>query len=237
MTDRLSHRAALLSAVLVAGLTFGSPAFAQTKSIDDSLGGEKSEEIKPEKKQDGAKVKPEGDGAKIKPEGDGAQVKPEDGAVPGRPAQGVRSATNPNCDPTFGGRYVNLVRKIYMPRDRRQYGTCRNYGRWNGTSYRGHRFPRGLFWTFDGTHWYLFASRRTAAGIRSTTNPNCDPTFGGRYASLVRKIYMPRDRRQYGMCRNYGPWNGTSYRGHRFPRGLFWTFDGTHWYLFARRVR
>jgi len=232
----------VVSAVFVTGLAFASPAFAQSKSIDDTLGGEKSQEIKPQKKQgdagDGAKIRPEGDGAKIRPQGDGAQVKPQgDGGEPVRPAPGVRSATNPNCDPTFGGRYANLVRKIYMPRDRRQYGTCRNYGPWNGTSYRGHRFPRGLFWTFDGTHWYLFATRRTASGVRSSTNPNCDPTFGGRYAGLVRKIYLPRDRRQYGMCRNYGRWNGTSYRGHRFPRGLFWTFDGTHWYLFARRVR
>jgi len=139
---------AVIGAALMAGLALATPAFAQSKSIDDSLGGEKAQEIKPK-----------GDGAQVKPQGEGSQVKPEGGAVPGRPAPGVRSATNPNCDPTFGGRYAGLVRKIYLPRDRRQYGMCRNYGRWNGTSYRGHRFPRGLFWTYDGTHWYLFARR------------------------------------------------------------------------------
>jgi len=155
---------AVASAVFVAGLVLASPVFAQSKSIDDALGGEKSQAIKPDGKQDGAgdgaKIKPDGDGAKVKPQGEGSQVKPNgDSGDSVRRAPGVRSATNPNCDPTFGGRYANLVRKIHMPRDRRQYGSCRNYGRWNGTSYRGHRFPRGLFWTFDGTHWYLFATR------------------------------------------------------------------------------
>lgn len=223
---------ALAAAVTLAAAPFVHvPAtHAQSKSIDDALGDGKSQEIKPEKNQDsgGGAMKPDG-GTAVKPQGD--RIEP----VP--PHNGVRSTTNPNCDPTFGGRYANLVRKIYMPRDRRQYGMCRNYGRWNGTRYRGHRFARGLYWTFDGTHWYLFASRRSAQSIRSSTNPSCDPTFGGTYANLVRKLYIPRDRRQYGMCRNYGRWNGTSYRGHRFPRGLFWTFDGTHWYLFATRRR
>jgi hypothetical protein len=66
---------------------------------------------------------------------------------------------------------------------------------------------------------------------------DCDPTFGGKYGRLERKLRIPLDRKQYGMCRDYGRWEGTNYKGHRFASGLYWTFDGTHWYLFRTRLR
>jgi len=164
-----------LTAASLAILLAAPPALAQSKSIEDALGGEKAQEIKPDKKQggDGAEVKPDGEGDQGRggqgqggqgQGGQGSEVKPDSGGQGARPESSpgrgpVRSATNPNCDPTFGGRYADLVRKLYIPRDRRQYGMCRNWGRWNGTRYRGFRFRSGLYWTYDGTHWYLFATR------------------------------------------------------------------------------
>lgn len=64
----------------------------------------------------------------------------------------------------------------------------------------------------------------------------CDPSFGGKYQELIRQIAVPEDAQQYGACHDYGPWNGTSYKGHDgLPTGAFWTYAAPHWYIWAKR--
>ena len=145
-----SRRVAPLAAVAAVAFLFGAPAFAQSKSMQDTLGDDKNQPVQQQKKPDGdgsgqkPGAKSEGGGVKPEGKGDDSSGKSEgsgparkqggaEGSQPEGSGGGVRSATNPNCDPTFGGRYANLVRKIYLPGDRRQYGMCRNYGLWNGT--------------------------------------------------------------------------------------------------------
>jgi hypothetical protein len=64
----------------------------------------------------------------------------------------------------------------------------------------------------------------------------CDPSFGGKYQDLVRQIAVPEDAQQYGACHDFGPWNGTSYKGHDgLPQNAFWTYSAPHWYIWAKR--
>ena len=77
---------------------------------------------------------------------------------------------------------------------------------------------------------------RLRAG-RCTVARGCDPTFRGRYSGLRRKLYVPKDRRKYGMCRDYGWWAGYKWAGHtNLPRG-YWTYKYPHWHIWARRHR
>jgi len=63
------------------------------------------------------------------------------------------------CDPSFGGKYVNLLRRISVPNDRQRYGLCRDYGRYSGSSWAGYRnLPRG-YWTYKYPHWYIWGRR------------------------------------------------------------------------------
>lgn len=64
----------------------------------------------------------------------------------------------------------------------------------------------------------------------------CDPSFGGKYSGLLRQLAIPEDEAQYGKCRDYGPWNGSEYKGHtNLPAGAFWTYSAPNWYVWARR--
>jgi hypothetical protein len=65
----------------------------------------------------------------------------------------------------------------------------------------------------------------------------CDPSFGGKYVTLLRRIYVPQDARRYGRCRDYGRYTGSSWAGHHnLPPG-YWTYRYPHWYIWSRRTR
>jgi hypothetical protein len=70
----------------------------------------------------------------------------------------------------------------------------------------------------------------------STLARPCDPSFGGKYAELVRQIPIPEDEGQYGRCHDYGAWNGTEYKGHtNLPNGAYWTYSAPNWYIWSRQ--
>ncbi len=143
------------------------------------------------------------------------------------------------CDPSFRGKYSGLLRRIHVPQDRRQYGSCRDYGRWTGSSYKGHHnLPRSAYWTYSAPYWYIWARRGSVGQPRARRLGACgDPSFRGKYGNLVRRPHIPQDRRQYGSCRDYGRWSGSSYRGHRnLPRG-FWVYSYPYWLIYATRQR
>ena len=64
----------------------------------------------------------------------------------------------------------------------------------------------------------------------------CDPSFGGKYAGLIRQLPIPEDEGQYGKCRDYGAWSGNEYKGHsNLPPTAFWTYSAPNWYLWSRQ--
>ncbi len=138
-----------------------------------------------------------------------------------------------SCDPTFGGKYGVLLRRLRIPSDRGQYGACRDYGSWSGTSYKGHtNLPPGAYWTYSYPYWYVWARRR---GSSFSYGACGDPTFGGKYSGMLRRLRIPGDRGQYGNCRDYGRWSGNSYRGYtNLPNG-FWVYSYPYWIIWARR--
>lgn len=134
-------------------------------------------------------------------------------------------------------RYRGLMRRLYIPQDRRQYGFCREWGRWSGRSYRGYTGLPSGYWVWRAPHWYIYRFRRRfaavpppARGVRGCAGSRW------RYAGLMRRLYIPQDRGQYGICREWGRWSGTSYRGYRnLPRGAYWVWRAPYWYIYRRR--
>ena len=61
----------------------------------------------------------------------------------------------------------------------------------------------------------------------------CTVDFVGR--GYAHRAYATGDRRQYGLCREWGIWKGRSYRGYgNLPRGyLVWR--APYWYIYRRR--
>lgn len=80
-----------------------------------------------------------------------------------RPPGSVKTLEPPQppgmaCDPTFGGKYSQLIRQLPIPEDEGQYGRCHDYGAWNGTEYKGHaNLPSNAFWTYSAPNWYVWA--------------------------------------------------------------------------------
>jgi hypothetical protein len=136
-------------------------------------------------------------------------------------------------------RYRGLIRRLYIPRDRRRYGHCHEWGLWQGRSYRGYRhLPRG-YWVWRAPYWYIYARRGV---VRAGPGPRPGRRYGRgcrgsrwAYSGLMRRLYLPRDRRRYGRCREWGIWTGRSYRGHHnLPRG-YWVWHAPYWYIYRRR--
>jgi len=63
------------------------------------------------------------------------------------------------CSSSWGGKYTGYVLKMHVPEDRHQYGACNDYGRWNGTAYKGRQVPRGSFWVYKYPYWYVWRVR------------------------------------------------------------------------------
>jgi hypothetical protein len=145
---------------------------------------------------------------------------------PPQPPQGTA------CDPSFGGKYLELIRQIAIPEDAQQYGRCHDYGAWAGTEYKGHTgLPPRAFWTYSAPNWYIWAKRGDTAAQAGCP----DPTFSGKYSGELRRLEIPQDRGRYGACKDYGPWTGSEYQGHtNLPNG-YWVYSYPHWIIYANR--
>ncbi len=136
------------------------------------------------------------------------------------------------CDPSFGGRYGELIRQLSIPEDEAQYGKCHEYGAWSGNEYKGHtNLPPAAFWTYSAPNWYLWAKRGEPAARAGCP----DPTFGGKYSSVLRRLDVPQDRDRYGGCNDYGAWSGDSYAGYSSLPNGFWVYSYPHWIIYANR--
>jgi len=63
--------------------------------------------------------------------------------------------------PCGGRAYAGLIRRLYVPQDRRRYSACREWGRWRGSSYAGYRnLPSGHYWVYRAPYWYIYRYRR-----------------------------------------------------------------------------
>lgn len=92
----------------------------------------------------------------------------------------------------------------------------------------------------DGSSGLGPSGRPPPTTLKSSDPPpaatGCDPSFGGKYSGLLRQLAIPEDEAQYGKCRDYGPWNGTEYKGHaNLPPNAFWTYRAPNWYVWAQR--
>jgi len=63
------------------------------------------------------------------------------------------------CTPNWSGKYSGYVLKMYVPEDLRQYGRCNDYGRWNGSAYKGRTVPTGSYWVYVYPYWYVWRVR------------------------------------------------------------------------------
>ncbi|MFN0052864.1 MAG: von Willebrand factor type A domain-containing protein [Planctomycetales bacterium] len=61
-------------------------------------------------------------------------------------------------------------------------------------------------------------------------------TVGGKYRNLLRVLPAEEDLGLYGAFHEFGPWQGTSYRGHsNLPQG-HWVYVAPHWYIWGDLV-
>jgi hypothetical protein len=165
--------------------------------------------------------------------GQGSGIGPGQGPPPGSARTGDPPTPGHVCDPSFGGKYSQLIRQLAIPEDEGQYGKCHDYGAWSGSEYKGHaNLPPNAFWTYSAPNWYVWARR----GDASAAAGGCpDPTFGGKYSGELRRLDVAQDRRRYGACNDYGPWSGDTYAGYaNLPNG-YWVYSYPHWIIYANR--
>lgn len=79
--------------------------------------------------------------------------------LPGLAVASPAAVATPDCTPDWRGKYSGYVLKMHVPEDVRQYGYCNDYGRWNGTRYRGRHVPPGSYWVYKYPYWYVWRVR------------------------------------------------------------------------------
>jgi hypothetical protein len=74
-----------------------------------------------------------------------------------QPAEVAQPAPPPVApDPSVGGKYRNLLRRIEVEQDKNGYGVFSDYGYYTGTSYAGYNdLPVG-YWVYVYPHWYIW---------------------------------------------------------------------------------
>lgn len=145
--------------------------------------------------------------------------------------------SGPGCDPSMGGKYVNLLRRIQVTDDVNHYGKCKDSGKWNGTKYKGYdNLPKG-YWVYMYPDWYIWGGVKTAASkpAEPKTTSGCDTTMGGKYSSPIRTVKVAEDKDQYGECHDWGLWKGTTYKGHKnLPEG-YWVYKYPNWIIYGTK--
>jgi secreted protein with Ig-like and vWFA domain len=75
-------------------------------------------------------------------------------ASPPQPAPLTREQAEAKA--SVNGKYKNLLRIVEAPEDSAAHGEWNDYGRWDGTSYRGqNNLPQG-YWVYVAPHWYIW---------------------------------------------------------------------------------
>ncbi len=146
-----------------------------------------------------------------------------------------RPAEAQTCSPSWNGKYQGLIKKLNVPGDLGQYGRCYHWGKWSGSSYKGHSVPNDSYWVYSYPNWYVWQS--AGGGRVQNSESGCSPSKNGKYSGLIAKLPIPGDQRQYGACHDYGRWNASSYKGYTVPSGSYWVYSAPHWYVWKNRSR
>jgi len=110
-------------------------------------------------------------------------------------------------------------------------GGCRSF---IGTTRYGIR--TGRWGPYKTSYAFRYPMPRCVGGTSRPASA-CNPSFGGKYVNLLRRISVPQDRRRYGLCRDYGRYSGSSWAGYRNLPSGYWTYKYPHWYIWGRRTR
>ncbi len=60
---------------------------------------------------------------------------------------------------SVNGKYFNLIQVLNCPKDRRSYGTFRDWGYWSGKSWCGKAVRKG-YWVWVAPNWYIWEGRK-----------------------------------------------------------------------------
>lgn len=77
--------------------------------------------------------------------------------------------------------------------------------------------------------------RRKAVGPEAATSTlelnHQTAMAGGKYRMLLRQIAVERDAASYGDFRDYGPWTGSEWAGHKDLPAGHWVYAKPYWYI------
>jgi hypothetical protein len=140
------------------------------------------------------------------------------------------SAQAQGCTPDFGGKYSKLLGSISVPEDVADHGPCKEFGRWGGGYYAGHRNTPEGYWVYVAPNWYIWAYQKEEAEAEA----ECSPDQDGKYSDLAHKLHIPDETAAYGSCFDYGRFNSSSYREFQNLEFGYWVYVKPHWYIWRR---
>lgn len=84
-----------------------------------------------------------------------------------------------------GGKYQGLLRVLWVEQDVATYGRFKDYGLWQGSTYRGHRkLPTG-YWVWVAPHWFIWARQSGAAPAGRVLQPSAPTAKTNRIRTSV----------------------------------------------------
>jgi hypothetical protein len=132
---------------------------------------------------------------------------------------------------SIDGRYRDILKTIYVPKDKEKFGDIYEWGYRGNTSYGDATYiPKG-YWVYAYPYWYVWNKQARDKKKGKTTIDEKRASVDGKYRDLLKTLSVPRDRYEYGEFYEFGYSDDNEYAGYTdLPRG-YWVYVYPTWYI------
>ena len=143
-----------------------------------------------------------------------------------------RSVFSYNKKASVNGKYKDLQKVINCSKDKRVYGSFRDWGYWSGTQWCGEKVKPG-YWVWVSPNWYIWNKKKPIDISKYDKNKISEAAVGEKYSNLIQIMKCPKDERVYGNFRDWGYWSGGRWCGQQASAG-YWVWVSPHWYVWKK---
>ncbi|GEM_PF-480263 len=147
---------------------------------------------------------------------------------------GYSSNDEPSIDKSgasFNGRYWNLMRTLYSPKDKSKFGKSKEFGYVIQRTYHNYsNLPEG-YWVYYYPYLYIWGN---------VTKPNHDErkkaSFNGKYWNLREALFAPQSEPKHGRSKEFGYRERTkTYYNYKNLSPGYWVYYYPYMYIWGKK--
>jgi hypothetical protein len=132
---------------------------------------------------------------------------------------------------SVNGKYETILKTFSVPADRDRFGEFYDWGLRTVTTYgKNKNLPTG-YWVYAHPYWYIWKTKTEEKQTPDYTKGSID----GKYRTILKTIYSPKDKAKFGEIYEWGYRDATSYGGtYVIPKG-YWVYAHPYWYIWDKK--